>query len=872
MDPLRAAGTVASTFKDVAVRLADAGIDPLTIEIALQLSLNFDLSSEAFARMSSAINSLPQFSSAGNLLWFGFGIEHIVRKLAKSTVGVKCLALCGCIAEVYTPETASVILYELAVLCVKAPELPTPPQWKALVDACQGVLASTDFGRTAEKFMGLNRDPSFPSESIYDRLMGDPKDIVRVFQVLFISTDGETCSTTITGGFTCGWIAAIAHWFMGYSVEIRPPREPPSVFKAGSKQLVVEYLGQDFQGPASFESKSFVINNVKKIIYLEACHSDLPAGRLQWSEAIRVAFGGAGRILLDEDATFSLIGSVARLLTGFARADPETEADFETLQNWVGYRHSSYGSGYVSFAKQQFPELRQFDQRDSMGDCAGESYETALQNFSLARQELTTLCGCEFCLEDSKKKTTFCLPMLTEVIVLLIWGLSLIKFDVMDKNNMPMNPNHEGVEAFYYHCSKLLNYRPSDNHSTEELPARRLFNLMNLPQVFTTAECVFAGGLSSDPSLPGRLASVSGCICMYLDILRDATDQPKNTPLLHVLPGGIQLQSGKKCTYIEDGLPTRRNGDVSLFTPKFPPHGHDATSSQNSNLNAYLRAQLSLANEVHGPLTASMIATETTQTGKLKVSVRIDSDQGTFEVGPRRMLDHILRASSTAKYPRQPHTCGISSPSCKATVLVDGISALTLTNDRWEGNNVNLHLLRAKSLGDCLGSLALPVGLSEGSQLADLAPDVQLWAVILRSQCLPCFIRAMVDAHRREIDYLKLLPFANEEFLDEMVTDYAPIPCPPSVRVWTYQNLSHVFKELFSKEEPIPHGMSRVKWKCVSRPWLSQQVIFECSWLIRSVATTSTTTTWSLNQVLQRNWRIVLDGLHTVSGNHLTNP
>src|SRR6266536_3303108 len=111
MDPLRAVGAVACAVKDVVERLVDAGIDPLTIEISLQLSSTFDLSSEAFARMSRAINNLPQFSSVGNLFWFGFGIEHIVRKLAKSTVGVKCLALCGCIAEVFTPETASVILY-----------------------------------------------------------------------------------------------------------------------------------------------------------------------------------------------------------------------------------------------------------------------------------------------------------------------------------------------------------------------------------------------------------------------------------------------------------------------------------------------------------------------------------------------------------------------------------------------------------------------------------------------------------------------------------------------------------------------------------------------------------------------------------------
>jgi len=275
---------------------------------------------------------------------------------------------------------------------------------------------------------------------------------------------------------------------------------------------------------------------------------------------------------------------------------------------------------------------------------------------------------------------------------------------------------------------------------------------MNLPQVFTTAECIFAGGLSSDPSKPGRLASVSGCICMYLDILRDTTDQPKNAPLLHILPGGIQLQSGKKCTYIEDGLATHHNGDVSLFTPKSPPHGHDNASSGNSNLNAYLRAQRSLANQVYEPLTASMIATETTETGKLKVFVRFDSDKGTFEVGPRRMLDHLLRASCIATCPRQPQTCGISSPPCKATVFVNSIFALTLTNDKWEGNNVSMHLLRAKSLGDFLGTLALPVGLSEGSQLAGLAPDVQLWVVILRSQCLPCFFRAMVDAHGKELD------------------------------------------------------------------------------------------------------------------------
>jgi hypothetical protein len=382
-----------------------------------------------------------------------------------------------------------------------------------------------------------------------------------------------------------------------------------------------------------------------------------------------------------------------------------------------------------------------------MRDCAEKSYADALRKVAAARHDLANRCGCELCTKGSEKKTVFCLLMLAEVLTLLIWALSLVKFDVVDEENKPMDPNRQGLEAFYLYHAQLLRYRPPNDGPPEDPPIRRLFSLMNIPQLFATAEFVFAGGLSDESLQPGRLASVSGCVCFYLDILCDAPSQLRSRPLLHILPGGIQLQSGRKCIYIEDGLPRQPGGDAPLFSPKHHVNGDGTNAPRNYYPDADVKA---LEDTATGSLTPSLVMTETTETmeetGQLRVSVRFDSAQGTYEVGPRRMLDHILRASGTVICPRRPNGCRLPYPPCKGMILVDGKPLLHLSDDVKAGNAVAIRLLSGTSLKRCLGSLVLPIGFPRTSQFLKAALDRERYAVIIGEDCLPCCIKAVIEA------------------------------------------------------------------------------------------------------------------------------
>jgi hypothetical protein len=613
VSPIPASNILLSAIKDIAVRLADADVQPLTLNTAQIISSNFSLSPQAGARICTAIQHLHSTASVNNLLYFGVGVHHVVRRLAKEKDGIACLALCGCIAEVFTPETAAIILDELAMLYIKTENRPSQLEWTKLVQACQGVLTFTDFGWWAEHFMDLNRDAINPvNDGISDRGMGDPKDIAKALCGISSLTKSSADSMTIAGGSTCGWLAAVAFWFMGLTIDIRhPSRENnPSIFQGDCQdsrgRLIVEYSWHFFPGSANIESQTLEFHNIKQIVSSQPCHNDLPAGRFKWDGALRGTFGRAGKIFLEAAATYHFLGSMARIFAAYARVEDEVRTELERLQGWVGYRDSSYGYGFVSFGRHQFPELEKSDKKNLMLEYAEKTLENALQNLAWARRDLAILCECERCSKSSKKKTTFCLPILAKVLTLLIWSLSLVKFDVMDEEGMPMDPNRQGLEEFYHYHANLLAPKPPMNSlgkvslfhrlfnlnlanisrllttgcqclhkfyhfiasffSTLHLPLNHgptgletehlhpLLSLLNTPQLFATAEFVFAGGLSDPSPQPGRLASVSGCVCFYLDILCDPetnTSTPgkqiRNAPILHIVPGGIQLQSGRKC-------------------------------------------------------------------------------------------------------------------------------------------------------------------------------------------------------------------------------------------------------------------------------------------------------------------------------------
>jgi hypothetical protein len=84
-------------------RLSAANVDPQTLAVAHSIAGSFHLSATGHQRIDEAMNKLKWCSSFGDAVYFGFGIEHPVRYLAKTANGYSCVALLGALYASYRP-------------------------------------------------------------------------------------------------------------------------------------------------------------------------------------------------------------------------------------------------------------------------------------------------------------------------------------------------------------------------------------------------------------------------------------------------------------------------------------------------------------------------------------------------------------------------------------------------------------------------------------------------------------------------------------------------------------------------------------------------------------------------------------------------
>jgi arabinogalactan endo-1,4-beta-galactosidase len=69
---------------EILARLSKAGVEPLTVAMGQAIFSGFNLDPEGQKRFSDTISRLKAFSSYGNVMWFGFGVKHIVRTLSET--------------------------------------------------------------------------------------------------------------------------------------------------------------------------------------------------------------------------------------------------------------------------------------------------------------------------------------------------------------------------------------------------------------------------------------------------------------------------------------------------------------------------------------------------------------------------------------------------------------------------------------------------------------------------------------------------------------------------------------------------------------------------------------------------------------------
>ncbi|KAL8733758.1 MAG: hypothetical protein Q9166_001952 [cf. Caloplaca sp. 2 TL-2023] len=214
--------TIWSASAAVLQRFASSGIQPVTFGAGLALASEFRMSTIGRQRMDHTMQNLRGVPGLGKILWFGFGYQSFVRMMGESQLGLNTVALCSCLTEVHSEETAARVLEELWKLN-EFPENyePSHTQYLALVKACSGVLASSTFNSRINSMTGHGRW-GFDRDRGYNQALkaSNASDIARALHALFQITRGGVERITLLGQVECAFIAAMGHWLFDLAIYI----------------------------------------------------------------------------------------------------------------------------------------------------------------------------------------------------------------------------------------------------------------------------------------------------------------------------------------------------------------------------------------------------------------------------------------------------------------------------------------------------------------------------------------------------------------------------------------------------------------------------------------------------------------------------
>ncbi len=204
---------------EVMSRFSKAGVEMITCAMGQAMCSQFNVPPEGQKRVTDAISKLKAYSSYGQVLWFGFGMKHIVRSLCETKQGATCAALCACLRVSYSTEMSARVLSVLCDQLLPSDGLsPALPQWAALIDVCSGTLSPSKFPVMVDGFCRLALADRRPHSQCYKATTVDA--LAHALAELSKVSNGSVSSITFQGGYDCGWIAAVAEWLLCLKVKV----------------------------------------------------------------------------------------------------------------------------------------------------------------------------------------------------------------------------------------------------------------------------------------------------------------------------------------------------------------------------------------------------------------------------------------------------------------------------------------------------------------------------------------------------------------------------------------------------------------------------------------------------------------------------
>ncbi|KAJ4003461.1 hypothetical protein NW752_012077 [Fusarium irregulare] len=722
---------------DVLSRLSKAGVEAFTLVAAQTIFSNAKLGRQGEVRMNKAIDGLSAFPSFGKVLWFGFGIKHVVRSMQDSAEGLACVAVCASLTEHYSTSVAGQILQELFLLLNPPIEYTTAlRQWISLVETSEGLLASTEFGLVLHGIARLFLRDDLPSRLI----AGSPQAIAIVLKQIFEISRGGLDRLHLSGGADCAWIAAVAHWIFDLRVELRDQTGDVIYRPDGTRndsstdsQVIITYSEQNEPGSIQVTRKHYVIPGGRLLFSDEMEHKYTTCGRVLWETCLVDTFGNPMRLLLGEQArTFgNCLGSAARIFLGSMRdEDYETDSTYQSKDREMlpPVSTSSYGRGFCLQALRLLPELDHDPAlRLAMEAAMDQSYENAIEKYLHSITQLSQLCQCNRCSSDSTtaQGNSYCLMVLAQTVCIFVRSMSAIQ----TPGELVVWPSRRGMEMLYEKQAKAV---PSESCETQVLtedhiiaiswPKTGILQLSHI--IFTGRENSSVDRYQAYAGNPHTAAIFHYGLCFFLDTLIKTTSNPEEACRVTVIPGRIEW-NGLVFDSIRDPGPI---GGMERIE-EMPWY----SSSPLTDITVYD----DLTDSSSPDLRAELIVVEAAiEPRSLRVAYRISTPKHPghhFTIGPAKIWTQLNRAYTASSC----HGKVCKSLNVFRAYLVPG-----------EGPLIDLPVLDKPSpILRVLSSQDLAIWVAVSAETAPLAAPVDgaQWQVALRyrlqmGQCVRCCV------------------------------------------------------------------------------------------------------------------------------------
>ncbi|KAH7007481.1 hypothetical protein EDB80DRAFT_576767, partial [Ilyonectria destructans] len=398
----------------------------------MQLTTRFKLPDLGRQRVWDAVQSLRVAGGVSNFLYFGFGHKSFLRFLSESVSGLKCIALCSCLAEMHSEDVAAKVLAALWKEFDYTENFePSLHQFKALVKACSGALATSPFPEIASRLLC----PKFAN--VHLPHCADPADIAKALHGLFDVSMGVRQSVTIVGNSECSFIAAVGYWLFNLDVYVEDADGQPLFSSSLSSrpinsmtaQVHVRFMDEFEQSGMVLSQSTFILNDPSDIFRSTSdSNSIIFRRRAPWDKCLRIVFGRTFQELCScRTALSSIFCSVARITLALAEA--EVDVGGFDRERYREFADSSYGGAFIDSAETLFPELLELDMRREMESVLSKPIRNAILLLEESILSLKRSCQCSNCGNSIPATNAQCLLAIAATLTKLVKILSPVRFE-----------------------------------------------------------------------------------------------------------------------------------------------------------------------------------------------------------------------------------------------------------------------------------------------------------------------------------------------------------------------------------------------------------------------------------------------------------